>query len=63
MHQNQGAMRYKVEILENLIRTEIVSASSKEEAEKIIRGKYRNEEIILDAESFCSVEYHVEEED
>ncbi len=56
-------MRYKVEILENLIRTEVVSASSKEEAEKIIRGKYRNEEIILDAESFCSVEYHVEEED
>lgn len=40
---------YKVEILETLTRIVEVKANSKEEAESIIKKKYDNQEIVLDA--------------
>jgi hypothetical protein len=56
-------MRYKIEIIEILSRIEIVSAPTLEEVVTSIREKYRNEEIVLDAEDFCDVEFHVMEEE
>jgi hypothetical protein len=57
------AMRYKVEIIETLTRTIFILATSKEEAESIIRHKYRDQEIVLSSNDYVSVEYHVQEDE
>ena len=49
---------YKVEITETLQRQIEVEARSKEEAEKMIREKYRNEEIVLNDEDLKDVDIH-----
>ena len=53
-------MKYKVNIEERLRRIVEVEAENKEEAEEKIREMYMNEEIVLDASDFQSVEYFVQ---
>lgn len=53
-------MRYKVQITETLQRVEMVSASSGEEALKIVRFRYRECDIILSEGNFVgSTEFAV----
>lgn len=53
-------MKYKVNVEELLSRIVEVEADSDEEAEDKVREMYKNEEIILDASDFQSVEYFVQ---
>lgn len=53
-------MKYKVNVEELLSRIVEVEADSDEEAEEKVREMYRNEEIVLDASDFQSVEYFVQ---
>lgn len=53
-------MKYKVNVEELLSRIVEVEADSDEEAEDKVREMYRNEEIVLDASDFQSVEYFVQ---
>jgi site-specific DNA-methyltransferase (adenine-specific) len=46
-------MQYLVTITETLSRTVSVEAPSAEIAEGLVRGKYRDEEIVLDSSDFC----------
>ncbi len=48
---------YNVEIKETLTRiVRVENASSKEDAERIVKARYDNQEIILDAEDLKSVD-------
>lgn len=53
-------MKYKVNVEELLSRIVEVEADSDEEAEDKVREMYKNEEIVLDASDFQSVEYFVQ---
>ena len=53
-------MKYKVNVEELLSRIVEVESDSDEEAEEKVREMYRNEEIVLDASDFQSVEYFVQ---
>lgn len=53
-------MKYKVNVEELLSRIVEVEADSDVKAEEKVRDMYRNEEIVLDASDFQSVEYFVQ---
>ena len=53
-------MKYKVNVEELLSRIIEVEAENKEEAEEKVREMYMNEDIVLDASDFQSVEYFVQ---
>ena len=53
-------MKYKVNVEELLSRIVEVEAENEEEAEEIVREMYMNEDIVLDASDFQSVEYFVQ---
>ena len=53
-------MKYKVNVEELLSRIVEVEAESEEEAEDKVREMYMNEDIVLDASDFLSVEYFVQ---
>ena len=44
--------KYTIEIIETLIRLVSIEAEDEFEAERIVREKYKNGEIVLDAEDF-----------
>ena len=52
-------MKYKVNVEELLSRIVEVEAENEEEAEEKVREMYMNEEIVIDATDFHSVEYFV----
>ena len=54
-------MKYKVNVEELLSRIAEVKAENEEEAEEKVREMYMNEEIVLDASDFQSVEYFVQQ--
>ena len=54
-------MKYKVNVEELLSRTvEVEAENEEEEAEEKVREMYMNEDIVLDASDFQSVEYFVQ---
>ena len=53
-------MKYKVNVEELLSRIAEVKAENEEEAEEKVREMYMNEDIVLDASDFQSVEYFVQ---
>lgn len=53
-------MKYKVNVEELLSRIVEVEADSENEAEDKVREMYMNEDIVLDASDFQSVEYFVQ---
>ena len=53
-------MKYKVNVEELLSRIVEVEAENEEETEEKVREMYMNEEIVLDASDFQSVEYFVQ---
>ena len=53
-------MKYKVNVEELLSRIVEVEAENEEEAEKKVKEMYMDEEIVLDASDFQSVEYFVQ---
>ena len=53
-------MKYKVNVEELLSRIIEIEAENEEEAEEKVRKMYINEDIILDASDFQSVEYFVQ---
>ena len=53
-------MKYKVNVEELLSRIVEVEADSENEAEDKVREMYMNEDIVLDASDFKSVEYFVQ---
>ena len=53
-------MKYKVNVEELLSRIVEVEAKNEEEEEEKVRGMYMNEDIVLDASDFQSVEYFVQ---
>ena len=53
-------MKYKVNVEELLSRIVEVEAENEEETEEKVREMYMNEEIVLDASDFRSVEYFVQ---
>ena len=53
-------MKYKVNVEELLSRIVEVESENEEEAEEKVREMYMNEEIVLDASDFQSVEYFVQ---
>ena len=53
-------MKYKVNVEELLSRIVEVEAENKEEAKEKVREMYMNEDIVLDASDFQSVEYFVQ---
>ena len=53
-------MKYKVNVEELLSRIVEVEAENEEEVEDKVREMYMNEDIVLDASDFQSVEYFVQ---
>ena len=53
-------MKYKVNVEELLSRIVEVEADSEEEAEDKVREMHMNEDIVLDASDFQSVEYFIQ---
>lgn len=53
-------MKYKVNVEELLSRIVEVETENEEEAEEKVREMYMNEDIVLDASDFQSVEYFVQ---
>ena len=53
-------MKYKVNVEELLSGIAEVKAENEEEAEEKVREMYMNEDIVLDASDFQSVEYFVQ---
>lgn len=53
-------MKYEINVEELLSRIVEVEADSEDEAEEKVREMYRNEDIVLDASDFQSVEYFVQ---
>lgn len=61
LHKTGGDLvKYRVNVEELLSRIVEVEADSDEEAEEKVREMYMNEEIVLDASDFQSVEYFVQ---
>lgn len=56
-------MKYQVTITETLSRTVSVEAPSAEIAEEQVRGRYRDEEIVLGSPDFCYFDVEVKRED
>ena len=54
--------KYTIEITETLTRIVSIEADTEYEAERIVREKYKNCEIVLDADDFVDYEIHVCEE-
>lgn len=52
-------MKYKVEITEILQRTVEVEAKDEDEAYKIVKDMYRNEEIVLSADDYIDTKIEV----
>ena len=50
-------MNYKVEITERLIKAVEVEAETPEEAEDIVRTRYKNEDYILTSDDFFDVDF------
>ena len=53
-------MKYKVNVEELLSRIVEVEVENEEETEEKVREMYMNEDIVLDASDFQSVEYFVQ---
>ena len=53
-------MKYKVDVEELLSKIVEVEAANEEEAEEKVREMYINEDIVLDASDYQSVEYFVQ---
>jgi len=53
-------VKYEINVEELLSRIVEVEADSEDEAEEKVREMYRNEDIVLDASDFQSVEYFVQ---
>ena len=53
-------MKYKVNVEELLSRIVEVEVENEEEAEEKVKEMYMNEDIVLDASDFQSVEYFVQ---
>ena len=51
--------KYIVEITETLQKQVEVEANSKEEALRLVKNKYRNEEIILDSENYIETDFDI----
>ena len=51
-------MKYKVQITETLTREVYVEADNLEDAQQIVEDKYRNQEIVLDADDFTFVDFN-----
>ena len=51
--------QYIVEITETLQKQIKVEANSKEEALRLVKSKYKNEEIILDSENYVTTDFDV----
>ena len=51
--------KYTIEIIETLIRLVSIEAEDEFEAERIVREKYKNGEIVLDADDFVDYEIHI----
>lgn len=51
-------MKYKVQITETLTREVYVEADNLEAAQQIVEDKYRNQEIVLDADDFSFVDFN-----
>lgn len=51
-------MKYKVQITETLTREVYVEADNLEDAQQIVEDKYRNQEIVLDADDFSFVDFN-----
>lgn len=52
---------YMVSIVETLQTEVFINANSPEEAEKIARDGWKNEQYVLSADNFAGVEFDVEE--
>lgn len=51
--------KYTIEITETLTRLVNIEAETEYEAERIMREKYKNGEIVLDADDFVGYEAHI----
>ena len=51
--------KYTIEITETLTRIVSIEAETEYEAERIVREKYKNCEIVLDADDFVDYEIHI----
>ena len=51
--------KYIIEITETLQKQIEIEANSKEDALKLAKNKYRNEEIILDSENYVTTDFDV----
>jgi len=51
--------KYTIEITETLTRIVSIEAETEYEAERIVREKYKNCEIVLDADDFVGYETHI----
>ena len=51
--------KYTIEITETLTRIVSIEAETEYEAERIVREKYKNCEIVLDADDFVDCEIHI----
>lgn len=54
-------MNYKVEITERLVKVVEVEAETLEEAEDIVRIRYKNEDYILTSDDFFDVDFSAKE--
>ena len=53
--------KYTIEITETLTRLVIIEAENPDEAERLVREKYKNGEIVLDADDFQDYETSIYE--
>ena len=51
--------KYIIEITETLQKQIEVEANSKDDALRLVKSKYKNEEIILDSENYVSTNFNV----
>lgn len=51
--------KYKVEVVETLVRVVEVEAAGEDEALAKVHDAYKHEEIVLDADDFLDVEFHM----
>ena len=51
--------KFNIKITETLQRQIEVKVNSKEEALRLVKSKYKNEEIILDSENYVSTDFNV----
>lgn len=55
-------MKYKVEITETLKKVVEVDAETPSQAKEIVRGKYYNDELILDSDNHTDTDFWVYEQ-